>query len=137
MIMPTKDSDVAAQLVSDWETGEGRPSGAAKGFEEAYEGHCQVCRVQMIIQPAEPPICGKCNNALGPHLAKALCDPFDYAIGLKSGEVIRCSEVNMHGEWVVLNQVNSEETSLKYPCPRGLQVHMSAVAWIADAPEGS
>jgi hypothetical protein len=84
-----------------------------------------------------------------PHpLSKALCDPFDYALGLRDGTVIRFHYADaFKGGWVRINVgqiydggfVNDKEhrTVGDWSFDRGLYVRVSDIVWIADAPQGS
>jgi hypothetical protein len=81
-------------------------------------------------------------------LIKASTDnPFDYAIGLKNGAVIYFEGVNLpplsdfHG-WIALTGVKAHTMKAVGPegiCtfPRGMDVHLTQIAWAADAPFGS
>lgn len=82
--------------------------------------------------------CDKCTLTLGKHISKMLCDPFDYAIGLKSGIILRvvCEQVELKGQWLHIPQPR-EIHGVPYPLCRGMQIHISQVEWVADAPEGS
>lgn len=100
-------------------------------------------------------------------LVKAFFDPFDYALGLKNGTVIYFHEatplltIDMddstnHPElftgWVRLSSFDNRplSTSISVPEPelingspasftfeRGIDVLVSEIAWVADAPWGS
>ena len=89
-----------------------------------------------------------------PFLAKASMDPFMYAIGLHSGLVVVCEGVRelpmpegrypAAFEWVELygvtgTTVNVLSTVSAGRCSfdRGIQVRVSDIVWIADAPYGS
>ena len=82
------------------------------------------------------------DPALPPALAKALRDPFDYAMGLRDGTVIRFTEASMEpgSEWVHINFEGwhgHEIVGQPFTFERGLDVRISEIAWIADAPQGS
>lgn len=75
-------------------------------------------------------------------LAKACCDHFDYACRLRTGEVIRFSDCAIISkEW--LNLTISEfadqplQNKLAFPAERGIDVRISDIVWVMDAPEGS
>ncbi len=75
-------------------------------------------------------------------LEKACLDPFDYAVGLKNGTVIRFMAVNVISDKVIeLLDVHGAEQPptnfLPYPVPRGVEIMVSEIAWAADAPIGS
>ena len=46
------------------------------------------------------------DGRIPPSLRKALCDPFDYALKLRSGEVIRFSSALIDGDFVTLGLDN-------------------------------
>jgi hypothetical protein len=73
-----------------------------------------------------------------------MCDPFQYAVGLRNGMVIYFDWVeDVHGEWLILRLWEGEiEKGRKNPpelppCPRGLEVRLSDIVWATDAPGGS
>jgi hypothetical protein len=94
-----------------------------------------------------------------PALQKACVDPFDYAVMLHSGMVVYFREaVPVSPEWVTLNEIHVVMPASKFrsypypeptpgrfngghgeegPFPRGLDVRLDHIAWIADAPHGS
>ena len=80
---------------------------------------------------------------LGSHaLAKACQDPFDYAMKLRTGEVIRfhSAEVYRPG-WVHLEVCDPDqqpdEDRLPFKADRGVDVRIDDIVWVMDAPEGS
>lgn len=88
---------------------------------------------------AWPIDCPDCRRKYPPSLLKAASDYFDYALQLRTGEIIRFSQAAIHGEFVTLElQDNHEQpNALPYPFPRGVDVRISDIVWCADAPEGS
>jgi hypothetical protein len=89
-----------------------------------------------------------------PALAKACWDSFDYAMMLRSGTVVYFREARpVSAAWVTLKEIHAVMPSSKfrpdvYPkpmfCrgdetvfPRGLDVRVDDIVWIADAPHGS
>lgn len=77
-----------------------------------------------------------------PSLLKACFDrPFDYALGLRNGLIIRFGGATINGEWISLDDIkgysNKEELVVGYPMDRGMDVRLSEIIWCADAPEGS
>jgi len=73
-------------------------------------------------------------------LAKACQDPFDYALRLRTGEVVLFTEAwLLNKEWVRLEVKPTQppRQSLPYPAPRGIDVRLSDIVWVMDAPEGS
>jgi hypothetical protein len=81
-----------------------------------------------------------------PSLAKAMFDPFDYALRLRTGETIHFNEAVELGEgWVRLHEPSpgredgvraSSPDALPYPFPRGLEVRVADIVWCAEAPNG-
>lgn len=76
-------------------------------------------------------------------LAKACYDnPFDYAMKLRTGEVIAFSGAKvLNPEWVHLDVKpmydQPEENRIAYPAERGMDVRISDIVWVMDAPQGS
>jgi hypothetical protein len=84
-----------------------------------------------------------------PALAKACRDWFSYALRLRSGPVICFSSAEpISPDWVHLDGLRTdfdEEDRLHRrdlcdahapPCPRGLDVRVAEIAWVADDPWG-
>lgn len=104
---------------------------------------CPVC--ERLFHPSWCwTTCGRCLP--GP-LSKALDDPFDYAIGLRSGRVIRFNECSLDGGWLLIDNVMENNvpvlttTHEGKPWPfcfdRGIAVRLADIEWCADAPHGS
>ena len=77
-----------------------------------------------------------------PALAKACADEFDYALRLRTGEVIRfVSACMVDHTWVHLVLGDSLEQPphdfIAYPAERGVDVRLSDIVWVMDAPLGS
>ena len=76
-------------------------------------------------------------------LAKACQDNyFDYALKLRTGEVIRFTGARLISPgWVHLDVMpkhsQPEDMRLPYPADRGVDVRLTDVVWVMDAPEGS
>ncbi len=75
-------------------------------------------------------------------LAKAIHDPFDYALKLRAGEVITFEFAEIiDRDWVRLHLKKQDEqpnkNRLPFPAPRGMDVRLSDIVWVMDAPEGS
>ena len=75
-------------------------------------------------------------------LAKACQDPFDYAMKLRTGEVIDFSFAKvLNKEWVHLEikpmDEQPEANRIAYPADRGVDVRLSDIVWVMDAPRGS
>lgn len=118
----------------------------ADSYDETRRGaSCVVCGRSTFRDPDYFPICPECNSKYPAALVKASCDPFDYALGLKHGEIIRFSEASIDGDWVHLNVDRIYDDEEPNPIKRltglcfarGIDVRISEIAWVADAPEGS
>lgn len=75
-----------------------------------------------------------------PALVKALGDPFEYAIGLRDGTVLRFEQATDLGHgWCRLFLMEHGEYARArcFPCPRGVDVRVADIVWAADAPMGS
>lgn len=113
-------------------------------MNEADCTDCAGCRAP-IRQSGDLPeeFCPSCAGRLPPALRKACCDPFDYACGLRTGEVVRFNQAEVHGEWVTLRGMPDSKGAyeaidgMPYPCPRGVDVRLADIVWVADAPNGS
>jgi pyruvate/2-oxoacid:ferredoxin oxidoreductase beta subunit len=85
--------------------------------------------------------CEACCRRYPPALLKACYDPFDYALQLSTGHVIRFHEARIHGDYVTLFGDGGPEdqgvAGLAHGCPRGVDVRVDAIVWCADAPDGS
>lgn len=82
--------------------------------------------------------CQKCQDYLPTSLIKACYDDFDYALGLKSGRVIRFNQATIRGLFADLLIPQYEAFYVNgWPMPRGVEVRISDIEWCCDAPEGS
>jgi hypothetical protein len=77
-------------------------------------------------------------------LDKACGDPFEYAVGLRNGQIFYFEEAIIYGAWVRLKGVKSnsvpmprDEDLQRFTFDRGIQIRLSEIAWVADAPYGS
>lgn len=75
-------------------------------------------------------------------LAKACLDSFDYALKLRTGEVIFFSEATvLNREWIHLEVKSMEDqptsNRIAYPAMRGVDIRLSDIVWVMDAPMGS
>jgi hypothetical protein len=97
----------------------------------------------MQITPFECDCNRLAEMLLGSHaLAKACSDPFDYALKLRTGEVIRFVEARIISPgWINLDVVPAHRdragNNLPYPAGRGVDVRIADIVWVMDAPEGS
>lgn len=86
--------------------------------------------------------CAPCQARLPASVIKACCDPFDYALRLRTGEIVRFEQARVLGDYVHLTGQGSADgqatfDGLAFPFPRGLDVRLDDIVWCADAPEGS
>jgi len=89
--------------------------------------------------------CPDCARKYPRSLLKAVSDPFDYALKLRTGEIIRFTQASISGDYATLygdslsyeRPLDNEDNNLPYPFPRGLDVRVSDIVWCADAPAGS
>lgn len=116
-------------------------------------GFCAACDAEIVYRcllDGTPTLglwddgtfCKSCQKRLPPALRKALCDPFDYALQLRTGETFRFHECAIHGEWLHLSWgtgwiTDQRDNPTAYPFERGLDVRIADIVWIADAPNGS
>ncbi len=76
-------------------------------------------------------------------LLKACGDQFDYAIGLKTGQVLYFTLAKINGDWIHLEGVSEYRKSSallldqERAFERGIDIHISNIGWAADAPHGS
>ena len=110
------------------------------------EGHlmqsCPVCDGPMPDGTAYTDGCAACRDRYPAALLKAHGDYFDYALRLRTGEVIRFMEARIEGDWVHLTVSPACDQPeffgrLPYPMDRGLDVRIDDIVWVADAPEGA
>jgi hypothetical protein len=72
-------------------------------------------------------------------LAKSCWDPFDYLLKLKTGEIINYSEARLiNDDWIHLDfhdyQVEQRNNEIPSRCNRGIDVKLSEIVWVIDAP---
>ena len=74
-------------------------------------------------------------------LLKSCSDYFDYALKLRTGEVIRFRGATLlNKEWIHLkieDAGQNTECALPYKADRGIDIRLSDIVWVMDAPEGS
>lgn len=73
-------------------------------------------------------------------LCKACYDVFDYALQLRNGTVIRFEFAKIIStDWLHLDMWTSPDkgSTLPYAADRGIDVRISDIVWVMDAPEGS
>jgi hypothetical protein len=81
---------------------------------------------------------------VGSHALAKACqdDHFDYALKLRTGEVIRFTGATMISPgWIHLEARplygSSKNNGLPFPADRGVDVRIADIVWVMDAPEGS
>jgi hypothetical protein len=84
------------------------------------------------------------QSILGSHaLAKACQDTcFDYALKLRTGEVLRFVGAELlNSEWIRIDLGGKDrwDTPNNFPfkADRGLEIRISEIVWVMDAPDGS
>lgn len=113
-----------------------------------FYGGCPICQKPLTQDDdltSHPDGCASCVSRYGRHLLKSVNDPFCYAMRLTSGDLFYFESARIDGDWVYLDVRNSHyddfdggvPSTKNPPFERGLQVHLSAIAWCADAPYGS
>lgn len=65
---------------------------------------------------------------LPPSLQRALSEPDEYAVRLRTGEVVRFARAERHGPFVTLLATGSAEF------PYGVEVRISEITWCARGP---
>jgi hypothetical protein len=75
-------------------------------------------------------------------LAKACVDHFDYALKLRTGEVIRFTDAEIiRPGWIHLEvrepAAQPRMNRLPFMADRGIDVRIDEIVWVMDAPEGS
>lgn len=105
------------------------------------EQRCQSC-LSALGEGVASALCRRCWRSFPAALVKALVDPFDYAVGLRDGTVIRFTRAEIQGHYVHLAGVSewnylgrSEENIDRYVFGRGVDVRLEDVVWAADGPE--
>lgn len=78
---------------------------------------------------------------LPPSLCKAVDDCFQYALKLKTGEIIQFESATVHGDWVSLHGDGASDSKLKqhfpFPIARQVDVRIEDILWCIDAPFNS
>lgn len=106
------------------------------------EGECSDSSIDFYLDKAKEEFRQIEILTGSPALAKACFDDFDYAMKLRTGEVIYFSTANViNKEWVHLHLKPMDEqpkaNRIAYPAERGVDVRMSDIVWVMDAPLGS
>jgi hypothetical protein len=74
-----------------------------------------------------------------PALHKACCDPFEYAIRLRTGETWEFEQADpINRDWVRIKfSPYRSKDGVAFRFDRGVDVRVSDIVWVADAPHGS
>jgi hypothetical protein len=96
---------------------------------------CVACK-----QLREPGLAGyacvKCQRKYPPSLLKAIGDSYDYALRLRTGEVIYFQQATVEGEFITLSGTGKDPfqqaDELRYSFERGLDVRLDDIVWCAD-----
>ena len=101
---------------------------------------CQVCENGGL--DLHPTNCSRCKKKYPYALLKAVCAPFTYAASIQGLGVVEFESARICGDWVMLfpgnhDGIEAEFKGLIYPFPRGIEVLLTNILWVADAPRGS
>lgn len=76
-----------------------------------------------------------------PSLIKSFWDEFQYAMKLKNNDQVinftKSCPVNREWVRVYPESMYNDDWRHDPPCPRGIDIHMNSIEWVADAPYGS
>lgn len=109
---------------------------------------CVVCGADMgvVLEDFGPAYCDECQRRYPASLLKAHVDHFDYALGLRTGEVVLFSDCDINGDWVhvvyhepyyINDRDLSAFKSLPFGSHRGIDLRINDIVWCCDAPYGS
>lgn len=113
---------------------------------EVFSGGDLGDEIQKEIDENEAALSHETGLPKGHHLIKSMMDPFDYALKLRSGETVRFEYADsIGGGWVRLTLKYWDDPSMgvgkderiAFPAPRGVDVRISDIVWVMDAPMGS
>jgi hypothetical protein len=72
-----------------------------------YAVRCVVCQETVISPSQSRAVCDRCGSRYPGSLIKAHVDPFDYALKLATGEIIRFREAAIKGDYVRLSPADN------------------------------
>jgi len=107
---------------------------------------CHAIAPESYDNNEGPYVCRYCHYKYPPALLKASCDPFLYAVCIEGMGTIQFENATLHGDWVTLypssdadgfHSSDSGPTRLPFSCPRGINIPLGRIIWVADAPNGS
>jgi len=113
-----------------------RSRSADKGFL------CKVCARRIQGSSGRTIVCSECSVEWPPALLKATIDkPSDYALRLRSGELIYFWGANLVGSFAQLALTHREDRQQiglsLHRFPNGIEVSLADIVWCAEAPDGS
>src|SRR6516162_3528052 len=75
---------------------------------DAVSETCVACGglLPPALREPWPTACPVCEDRYPPSLLKAAGDPFDYALRLRTGEVIRFETAEIHGAFATLRNID-------------------------------
>lgn len=109
---------------------------------DTRERLCKCCR-RAVVSDLFFVVCDQCIHLYPPSLLKAVNDDFDYALRLKTGEIIRFSSAEICGDYVVLKGQYYGDSKMvtgkgvDFTFDRGIDVRLDSIVWCADAPNGT
>lgn len=110
---------------------------------------CNACKEDHACTPYvdgswtdfSPTFCRACERRYPASLLKAAVDPFDYALGLRTGETVFFYELRIDGDYVHLTYYDfghaEPDHTLQFGKERGIDVRVDDIVWCCDAPYGS
>ena len=120
---------------------------------------CHICKETFCQYDyeSEPDTCKTCFSTIPYALRKAENDPFDYALQLTNGLIIRFETLDfLNRNWIRIPDECIKETHpweriqrgtpaypyhtygpLNFTFDRGIEININQIVWVTDAPEGS
>jgi hypothetical protein len=97
--------------------------------------HCLVCRGELDAN-SDSRCCVGCNSKYPASLLKSIGDPFDYALQLRTGLMIRFRTSSIDGEFAHLTgvRVGPMNPAVRFD-DRGIDIRLTDIVWFCD--EGS
>lgn len=108
---------------------------------------CSICTWQLDASSGSDGVCSECKSKYPAALIKATADhPFDYALRLRSGELIYFTGAKIIGSFARLTVSSQEDFPGKnrkstglpaHAFPNGIEVFIGEIVWCTDAPDGT
>jgi hypothetical protein len=99
---------------------------------------CRGCGNIRLEHDRQEVVCRRCCQKYPDALLKAVVDQFDYAMRLRTGEILYFSIATINGDFVHLevHDIHKHRIDERPPClfARGVDVRASDIVWCADAP---